>query len=196
MRRQALVVIGALVVTAALIVPGVILVRAQRGQAAFGAAQRLGTYRLDAGTLDIEVGTRTTPIVVSNIAPGDRMVGSVELLNAGSLPLRYSLSFETSAQPLTGLLSWDIWTASACEPGPSPAEALVSDRRLTAGSVALLGDPASGEDPGDRTIDPGAVELVCFAATMAIDAPDSAQGVASRHELTVAAEHAIESDDS
>ncbi len=55
-----------------------------------------------AGTLDIEAGTTWWAGSVDNIKPGDTMVFTVPITNAGSLPLNYTVSAEVSGDLAEG----------------------------------------------------------------------------------------------
>ena len=88
------------VIAVLLVAPVVLIaVRADSGSAAFGDVEQVGRNRLSAATLDIEIGSRTTPITVSDLAPGDLVTGQVEFRNAGTLALRYACLLYTSPSP-------------------------------------------------------------------------------------------------
>ncbi|MEZ5410634.1 MAG: hypothetical protein R2761_21585 [Acidimicrobiales bacterium] len=198
--RQSL--LAALVVAvglAALAGPVVVLTGAARGRAQpsgdpFGAG--LGADgRLSAATLDVEAGQRTAPVTVGALAPGDRATGSIEIVNAGDLPLHYALLLSPTGQPVESWLRWDLWLGPArgCgggTPGPTDPDLLLSGAVLDGGGpIALLGRPDPGFDPGDRVLGVGQRELLCLAVFLPLDAPDAVQGQAVTPRFVAAAEH-------
>ncbi len=150
--------LAALVVAAGLVAlagPVLVLTGAARGRAEpsgdpFGAG--LGADgRLAAATLDVEAGQRTAPITVRALAPGDRATGSIEIVNAGDLPLHYALLLSPTGAPVESWLRWDLWLAPAQGCG-GPVPSLADPDRLVADAVldgradiALFGR----FDPGD-----------------------------------------------
>ncbi len=195
-------VLAALVVAAGLVAlagPVAVLTGAARGRAEpsgdpFGAG--LGADgRLAAATLDVEAGQRTAPVTVRALAPGDRATGSIEIVNAGDLPLHYTLMLSPSGAPVERWLRWDLWLApppgcgGAAPPAADP-DRLVADVVLDGvDETALFGRPAPGFDPGDRVLAVGQRELLCLAVTLPLDAPDAVQGAAVTPRFTAVAEH-------
>ncbi len=192
----ALVVAGGLVALAG---PVVVLTGAARGRAQssgdpFGAG--LGADgRLAAATLDVEAGQRTAPVAVAALAPGDRATGSIEIVNAGDLPLHYALLVTPTGRPVESWLRWDLWLAPAqgcggATPASDDAGLFVADAVLDGGSdVALFGRPEPGFDSGDRILAVGQRELLCLAVALPLDAPDAVQGAAVTPRFVAAAEH-------
>lgn len=194
--------LATLVVAAGLVAlagPAVLLTGAARGRAQssadpFGAG--LGADgRLAAATLDVEAGQRTAPITVAALAPGDRATGSIEIVNAGDLPLHYALMLSPTGRPVEGWLRWDLWLAPAqgCG-GPTPAaddpDLFLAGAVLDGDSeIALFGRPDPGFDPGDRVLAVGQRELLCLAVALPLDAPDTVQGAPVTPRFVAAAEH-------
>jgi hypothetical protein len=171
-------VLAAAVISAglmALAAPVALLLAGDRGVAAFGDSAPLRGH-LSSATVDIEVGPNTVPVTVSQMAPGDRATGRIEVTNAGTLPLRYALVGEPSPGPLAPWLRWEVWDAASKGRCDSAAGQLLADQVLDGVvPVAFFGDAAVGPDPGDRILDPGQVEVLCLAATLALGAPDGLQ---------------------
>lgn len=194
--------LAALVVAAGLVAlagPVVVLTGAARGRAQssgdpFGAG--LGADgRLSAASLDVEAGQRTAPITVGALAPGDRATGSIEIVNAGDLPLHYALLMSPRGEPVESWLRWDLWLAPAAGcggpiPGPADPGLLVAGAVLGgAHEIALFGRPETGFDIGDRVLAVGQRELLCLAVTLPLDAPDAVQGAGVAPRFVAAAEH-------
>lgn len=187
------VTIAALIVfaVAALAGPILLVVGADEGSAAFGDNETVGVNRLSSATVDIEPGEDMVPITVTNLAPGDRVTGSIAVKNVGALPVRYAIVSDAKPDPLSDWLRWEIWLRSdsdQCTQQPAPAELLVDGDLFTPGSSAVLGDVTIGLDPGDRILQPGDGEALCTAVTLSLDAPDNVQARTVVQELIVVAE--------
>jgi hypothetical protein len=184
---------------AAMIGPLVLITSTERSQAAFGDNVTVGVNELSSGTVDVVIGSRSVEIVGANLAPGDRAVGTIEIVNNGTLPLRYALVSTATGDPLGQWLAWDLWSATTpgqCRRANSPGDLLAS--RLVLGSstptdqLAVLGDVGVGLDPGDRTIEPGSSDTICLAVVFELDAPDTLQGRRFEQSFTVVAEQNTE----
>ena len=185
-------IVIALVLAVLLGVPALLMVRSDQTSAAISDAERLGLNNLGAATLDIELGAGTATFDADNLAPGDRFVGVLDLRNAGSLPLRYSVTTTTAASPLTEWVTVQMWPAGAEPCGLPPATAV--DHRVVEGAQALVGNPAPGGQPGDRTLVVGGAERLCFGLHVSLDAPNELQGLVLTNDLTITAEHDLEAE--
>ena len=123
--------------------------------------------------------------------------GQVQLANVGTLPLRYALTATASDGALTSSLVWDVVRApttgcpvSTATPWSGPP--VVSGVVLNPGPNAMVGDVATGEDPGDRQLAVNRQELLCVRASLPVTASNSVQGATSEVELIIHAEHDIE----
>ncbi|MFW2381824.1 MAG: hypothetical protein ACN4GZ_08715 [Acidimicrobiales bacterium] len=195
--RLTIIAVGTFAV-AALAGPLLLLARADEGSAAFGDNETIGVNRLSSATVDVEPGEDIVPITATNLAPGDRVSGSIAVNNVGTLPIRYAVVSEGFADPLAEWLRWEIWLrpeATQCGDQPGGESVLLNGPLPTDGSTAVLGDVTIGLDPGDRVLLPGQREALCTAVTLSLDAPDEVQARTFRHELVVVAEqHTDESD--
>lgn len=176
---------------AALAGPILVLTQADEGSAAFGDNETIGVNRLSSATVDIEPGEDIVPITATNLAPGDRVTGSIAVKNVGSLPVRYAIVSDARPDPLSDWFRWEVWPrpdSDQCTQQPAPAELLVDGALFERGSAAVLGDVTVGLDPGDRILQPGEGEALCTAVTLSLEAPDEVQARTVRHELVVVAE--------
>lgn len=169
----------------------------QRGSSSYGDSAEVGRNRLSSATVDIEIGPATAPLVGEHVAPGDVLTTTVELVNAGSVSLRYSLSVTGDGD--TRLAPWLTWSfvpsaggscpgADAWRAAPPEGATVVDGARVVDGAVAVLGDPTPGADPGDRVLEVGAAERLCVAMSVDLDAPNSVQDVQASLTLTADAE--------
>ncbi len=127
--RQPIVVFAlAIIGFGGLLGPALLVFRGERGQAAFGDSQTVGVNRLSSATVDVEIGSRSVSLSSVDLAPGDRVVGSIEVRNEGTLPLRYALVDESATGPLLPWLTWELWdapTPSRCGTSPTSVNGLV-----------------------------------------------------------------------
>lgn len=194
MRRRVTTIAVVAFLLAALAGPIALVFRSDRGQAAFGDNELLGVNRLSSATVDVELGSRTVQVESDNLAPGDRSVGSIEVVNVGSLPVRYAVVSDASADPLGQWLTWELWEKQAgrnCDSSPAPVDPLIAGLVLgSAGltSQSILGDVAVGLDPGDRILQPGSNDILCVAVTFELTAPDSVQDRRLDQGFTIVAE--------
>ncbi|MGI9611171.1 MAG: hypothetical protein ACR2NL_12835 [Acidimicrobiia bacterium] len=195
--RLTIIAVGAFAV-AALAGPLLVLTNADEGSAAFGDHETIGVNRLSSATVDVEPGEDVVPITATNLAPGDRVSGSIAVSNVGTLAIRYAVVSEGFADPLAEWLRWEIWLrpeTTQCADTPGGENVLFNGPLPADSSTAVLGDVTIGLDSGDRVLLPGSSEALCTAVTLSIDAPDEVQARTFRHEFVIVAEqHTDDSD--
>lgn len=200
MSRRAIVLITVLIGLAASAGPLVVLVGAERGEAAFGDGETFGLNQLASASVAVEVGEQMLLLDASAMAPGDRLSGRFALTNAGTLPIRYSIvaEAEDASSPLLRVLEWSLWVERPQTPCTSaPVSGLLFEGLTFARAVnpeVLVGDPAVGPDPGDRVLEPDTSESLCVQVELPLDVGDVFQGTSARVEITVNAEQATEAD--
>ena len=157
--------------------------------ASFGDAEVFDGNRLGAGTVDIATGGGTANFSVQDMVAGDVAAGRLELINQGSLPLRYEITPAGSQNALGRELTIVAWnTPTDCGDQP-PTAGRVWDP--TAEPVAS--EPAlDGDHPASGALRAGERQLVCMAATLPLSAPNTLQGQRYDLELHVVAEHDLE----
>lgn len=192
MKRRSIIVGTILLVLAALIGPLAITLGADRGSASFGDNETFGLNQLTSATVSVSVGPNTVPIDVRTMAPGDRFNGEIVIENDGTLPLRYALITELSpsTQDLLAVLEWTIAAAPVSGDCTSSRRSQVFDGRVTA--ATFFGNPAFGEDPGDRVIAPGRTEVLCVEVELPLGVTNAFQGAEATVDLIMLAEQATE----
>ena len=194
-------IVTVLIVIAVMVAPAALIaLHARSGAASFGDNERVGRNSLSAARIDIAIGSKTAPVVGVDLAPGDLRRGSLEVINDGSIDLRFSVSSteatEPSAQSLAPWLEWRFdWspddqscnsrTASAAGSTPIPGSRL-------ADGTAVAGDRSTGADPGDRVLAPGERDVLCIEMNFALDAPNDVQAATISQEFAFDAEQAID----
>lgn len=124
-------------------------------------------------TGDVEITTSVTTDLVSfsspKMLPGDTVVDTVTVTNAGSVEMRYAVTSTTNEDTLAAQLDLTVWDETAettsdgtCDATP-PATTLSAASSL--GSVAgtnIVGDPAQGAQGGEQTLAATATQQLCF----------------------------------
>jgi hypothetical protein len=188
----------------AIVAVGVPLCLSQLGStslARFGASEPLGPNELAAATLSVKPGAGTVPLSVIGMTPGDSVSGRVDLVNDGSLPLRYSLELSlpdstNGSSLLAEALHVELWHATNCGTAPPTVSAILVPNRPLASATQLFGDPAPGQDPGDRPISVGRVDTICYRVRLPTEVANGAQSQRLTQAFVVRAEHAVPIGDS
>ncbi len=165
--------------------------------ALFTDSDTVDVANITAGTIDLTTGA-TMDFSLTNMAPGDTAsVQQATITNSGSLQLRYSLTSTTTEDVLAAELDLDVWletqeagsdgTCDNVTPGSYLYQGLV-------GSVAgtlVLGNPAAGDDLGDRTLAAAASEVLCFDVSLPVGTGDTVQGVTTDVTFTFDSEQTV-----
>jgi spore coat-associated protein N len=144
---------------------------------------------LSSGTVELSATPASAVIGLNDMAPGDATSGSLVLTNSGSLSLRYALtSSATNAdgKNLRDQLQLTIKTlGSGCN--------AFDGNELYSGSIgaAAFGNPAAGQQSGDRQLDPGNGETLCLRAKLPAETPNSFQSAATSVTFTFNAEQTV-----
>jgi predicted ribosomally synthesized peptide with SipW-like signal peptide len=142
-----------------------------------------------AGTIDINTTTPVTPMfTVTDLMPGDSGSSTLTVRNDGSAQLRYAMdsaSTNADALDLRSVLNMTI-TAGAC---PGAGLPLSSGPLWTSALVhSKFGDQSAGDDSGDRVLDAGTTEDLCFAWDLPDTTGDAFQGSTTTATFTFYAE--------
>lgn len=149
-----------------------------------------GTVKLNAA--DIAALSLTS----SNLVPGDVSTGAVVVQNDGSAQLRYSLSTSSTnadAKNLQGVLTLAVKTIDATTPGV-PCDDFDGTTVLSATVLyngiagAGFGDVFQGAQTGDRTLNSGANETLCFQVSLPSGTGNAYQGATTTTAFTFDAE--------
>ena len=184
--RRRLAPIALLLFTSA--APALVWLSASPSQSAFTDVEELGENRLGTGRLDIEVGTTSIALSADNAAPGDRLDGRIELVNAGDLPLRYTIVARVDGADLAPWVSW--WLAEPV--GVSCQQSW----RITVPTIIANGTSIEviGTYPGPRSVVVGSRDVLCLFAEVRSETPNSVQGRSVDIQLDIFAEHDLEAD--
>jgi len=147
---------------------------------------------------------------VGGLAPGDTVLAPLTVTNAGSLELRYamSLSAATTDPPagtagtgdLRTQLRARVYADATCTRASTDAATALGDTRdlvegdfgLPAVATAIVGNPATGSQSGDRALPAiTGVETLCVRVDMSRDADNTFQSTAAELSFLLASEQTV-----
>jgi predicted ribosomally synthesized peptide with SipW-like signal peptide len=146
------------------------------------------------GTIDISTNPTTELVKFTPaMAPGDKVTSPITVTNAGSLQLRYAVTSTTTENTLAAQLDMTIKTGvTTCTNGGfgSSGTAIygAADLGSTTPGTKVIGDPAQGVQGGERTLNGGANEVLCFQVELPSGTGNSFQGLTTTATLAFAAE--------
>lgn len=135
------------------------------------------------GTIDLD-GTKIDALVLTTAAlmPGDTVTDDVVVENDGTAQLRYAMTTSSTngdSKALRDALTLTIKTVDVTTPG-TPCDNFDGSSTLYNGvlgaSTAKFGNPTAGSDSGDRTLNAGANETLCFRVSLPSGTGNAYQG--------------------
>jgi hypothetical protein len=157
--------------------------------------QETVTADFTTGTIDLD-GTKIDALVLTTSAlmPGDTVTDDVVVENDGTAQLRYAMttsSTNADSKALRDALTLTIKTIDVTLPA-TPCDNFDGASTLYSGalgaSTAKFGNPAQGSDSGDRTLNAGANETLCFRVSLPPGTGNSYQGATTTTTFTFDAE--------
>ena len=158
--------------------------------ALFTSSAANGANAFATGTIVIGVTPASAVLTASNMMPGDVANGTLTVQNNGTGTLRYAMTTAATnadTKDLRDQLTLVVKTKDTNTAGCGN----FNGTQLFSGTLAaaLLGDPATGGQAGDRTLAGAATEVICFRATLPLLGTGNAfQGAATTATFTFAAE--------
>lgn len=142
---------------------------------------------MSTGTVSITDSPDSAFLTVANMAPGDSEISSLTVDNDGSLQLRYALTSSSTNVDGKGLasqleLAIRVETVNGCA---ALDGALLYNGTLAA---AAFGSVAQGAQAGDRELDAGTSETLCFRVELPIGTGDAYQDAATETTFTLTSE--------
>ena len=148
------------------------------------------------GTIIIGIAPVNTIFSSGVMMPGDAVPAgvpgqAVTVTNSGTGQLRYSIQGIATVAPLASAL---VITIKGPDGGGGNSCALFSGTTLntttTVGIVStnLVGNPLAGAQAGDRVLNCGSSETLCFKATLPTSTGDTVQGLTTNMTFTFSAE--------
>lgn len=184
--------LAALLIFSVLLVPSLALsvmsIALFTDQESTTAAFTTGTIVLDDVKIDALVLTTTA------MMPGDSVTDDVVVENDGTAQLRYAMtttSTNPDAKALRDALTLTIKTIDVTTPA-SPCSEFDGSSTLYNGvlgaSTASFGNPSPGSDSGDRVLNAGANETLCFRVSLPSATGNGSQGATTTTTFTFDAE--------
>lgn len=186
------------VVLIAMLALGVLAGLASAGSALFTDTATIDANTFTTGSVSITTDPTTAAVTFTNMVPGDQFTAPINVTNTGTLELRYAVtSVATNADGLDLMSQLDLTIKTGvtdCSNAGFSADGTVIYGPGDLGSLAglnVIGDPAQGNDSGDRVLAAAAGEELCFNVTLPISTPDTYQGAATTATFTFAAEQTV-----
>jgi len=145
------------------------------------------------GTIVISPDATNFNVAAGNAAPGDSHFAPINVLNDGTLQLRYSIELAGSADSsplLLDELTYRIYsnvTPANCVAGTVGSGTVLGSAVLS-NSTHWIGNAASGQHSGDRTLASGVSENLCVELELDIEAGDNVQSATAGLDFTFHAE--------
>lgn len=162
--------------------------------ALFTDTASVGSNTFTTGTVDIGTTPASALVTFSNMAPGDSTTQSLVVDNLGTLELRYAISGSATNADAKGLKDQLVLTiktidvtvpATPCDDFDG-TQLYTGDLDSTTGK--LVGDNATGGDPGDRTLAASTNETLCFRVVLGTATDNAFQNATTTATFTFDAE--------
>ncbi len=137
------------------------------------------------GMLDLALTSgNPLPFTVSGMAPGDVVYGGLQVSNSGNMELRYAINTTADGASILDE-QLDLTIDVVTDPGIDTVWYTDDDVVGTANiygpdgvlSYAVIGNPSSGAQAGDRTLAASANERLRFKVTLPLSTDNSYQGL-------------------
>jgi hypothetical protein len=164
--------------------------------ALFTSSAAAANNQFTTGTIVIGINPAATILTAGVMMPGDSVPAGVPgqvvtVSNTGTGTFRYSVTGIATLAPLASQLTITIRQPDG-NVGVSCAlfNGTVLNTITTVGTTTtnLVGDPAQGNQGGDRTLVGGASEVLCFKASLPIGTLNTYQGTTTTMTFTFSAE--------
>jgi len=167
-------------------------------------SQNVDANVFSTGTINISTNPTTELVTFDSppMAPGDKVTNDITVTNAGSLELRYAVTSTTTEDTLAAQLDLTIWDEAEegdggtdCNSTPPVAKLYgPADLGSTGDGIHVIGDPAQGDDTGDRPLAASANEVLCFQVELPSSTGGGFQGLNTTATFAFAAEQTANND--
>ncbi|MQA00875.1 MAG: hypothetical protein GEU80_16395 [Dehalococcoidia bacterium] len=168
--------------------------------ASFGALESIAVFSGQAvnpgnefttGTVLLNDGPDSAVVTISDMAPGDLTIQPLTISNTGSLTLRYAMTTSATDVDAKGLRDQLELTVRA----KTLADCDVEDGAVLYGPAPLsggaFGSTAQGADPGDRELNAGTNETLCFKVELPVATGNAFQDATTEATFTFDAEQTV-----
>jgi len=181
-RRRRLLLLATLL--AGLLVGSIITVGGSL--ALFTNTPTLGGNGFTTGSVILGLNPATALLTAAAMVPGDTVAGSLVVSNTGTAQLRYAMTSASTNADGLGLMNQISLTVKTL--GTSCAVFDGTSLYTGALSAAFFGNPAQGQQAGDRVLNAGASETLCFQANLPAATGNGFQGATTTTTFTFSAE--------
>jgi predicted ribosomally synthesized peptide with SipW-like signal peptide len=185
-RKRILLALGA-ALTVATLAGGVVSL------AVFTNTANVPANTFTTGTVILSTNPTTALVTFAAMAPGDQVTAPITVSNDGTLALRYAVSSVATNADTKGLKDQLVLTIKSGVTTCDNANYAATGVQLYSGDLdssagKLIGDAATGADPGDRTLASLANEALCFHVSLPLATGDAFQAATTTATFTFAAE--------
>ena len=173
-----------------LAVVGILATFGLAGSALFTASATVGNNTFTTGSVIISTSPTSALVTFSNMAPGDQVTAPLTVTNDGTLAMRYAMTSTLTNDDNKGLRSQLQLTIKSGVSDCSNAGFAASGTSLYGGALygALLGDPSTGQQSGDRSLAASANEVLCFNVALPLATGNAFQNAATTGTFSFVAE--------
>lgn len=174
------------------------------GSAALTAAlytdqQDINGNLFSTGTVHLTTNPTSAALTIPGMMPGDKVTTPITVSNAGSQDLRYAVLSTTTEDTLAGGMQLAIKSGvTSCDNAgfTTDGTSLYGPALLgSTGGTKVIGDAATGVNPGDRNLAAGANEVLCFQASLPLSADNSLEAKTTTATFRFDAEQRRNNDD-
>ncbi len=161
--------------------------------AVFTSTANVPANTFTTGSVIISTNPTTALVTFAAMAPGDQVTAPITVSNDGTLALRYAVSSVATNADTKGLKDQLVLTIKSGVTTCDNANYAATGVQLYSGDLdssagKLIGDAATGADPGDRTLASLANEVLCFNVSLPSLTGDAFQAATTTATFTFAAE--------
>jgi spore coat-associated protein N len=143
--------------------------------------ETVGANTFSVGTVDISTAPSSAWVSYAGMAPGDSVTNPITVSNDGTLQLRYAVRSTTTEDVLAAQLDLTIKSGvvdcSNAGFGSSGTVLYGPGDVGNTGSLNVVGDPAQGDQAGDRVLDAATSEVLCAQVSLPLSTPNGYQGL-------------------
>ena len=177
-----------------LLLTGLLAALAGGGTSLFTNSANVSANTFTAGTVILATNPNTALVTFGNMAPGDQVTALITVSNTGSLDLRYAVTSTATNGDGLGLMTQLVLTiksnVTTCTNGGFGASGtqLYSGALGSIAGINVVGNPAQGQQSGDRTLNASTNEVLCFNVLLPSSTGNSFQGATTTATFTFNAE--------
>lgn len=164
--------------------------------ALFTSAANVPANTFSTGSVVIGTNPTTALVTFAAMAPGDAVTAPITVSNTGTLDFRYAISSVATNVDTKGLKDQLVLTiksgVTTCTNAAYAATGTIEytgDLDSTAGK--LVGDAATGSNPGDRVLAASTNEVLCFHVSLPLATTSAFQAAATTATFTFDAEQTL-----